>query len=111
MNAVLGGLGINGKLVILGAAFDAIEVPPTLLIAGRRSIIGWPSGSSIDSQETIAFSALTGVRSMNEVFPLDRAEEAYERMMSGKARFRVVLTTEDNLIRPELRSISDSQVN
>jgi D-arabinose 1-dehydrogenase-like Zn-dependent alcohol dehydrogenase len=92
MNAVLGGLGINGKMIIVGAA-DPLEVSPLLLIGGRRSITGWPSGSSIDSQDTMRFSALTGVRSMNEVFPLERAAEAYERMMSGKARFRVVLTT------------------
>ena len=93
MGAVLGGLGINGKLVVLGAAMEPIEVPPLLLISGRRSIAGWPSGSSKDSQDTLAFSALTGVRSMNETFPLARGAEAYERMMSGKARFRVVLTT------------------
>jgi len=60
---------------------------------GGAAIVGWPSGSSIDSQDTLAFSALTGVRSMNEVFPLERASEAYDRMMSGKVRFRVVLTT------------------
>lgn len=93
MSAVLGGLGINGKLVVLGAADEPLEVPGGLLIGGRRSIAGWPSGSSIDSQDTLSFSVLTGVRSMNEVFPLERAAEAYERMMSGKARFRVVLTT------------------
>jgi D-arabinose 1-dehydrogenase-like Zn-dependent alcohol dehydrogenase len=93
MSAIAGGLGINGKLIVLGAAFDPIEVPAMLLIAGRRSIVGWPSGTAIDSQETLAFSALTGVRSMNEVFPLERAAEAYERMLSGQARFRVVLTT------------------
>jgi D-arabinose 1-dehydrogenase-like Zn-dependent alcohol dehydrogenase len=92
MSAVLGGLGIDGKMIIVGAA-DPLEVPPLLLIGGRRSIMGWPSGRSIDSQDTLRFSALTGVRSMNEVFPLERAAEAYERMMSGKARFRVVLTT------------------
>jgi D-arabinose 1-dehydrogenase-like Zn-dependent alcohol dehydrogenase len=92
MNAVLGGLGINGRMIIVGAA-DPLEVSPLLLIGGRRSITGWPSGSSIDSQDTLRFSALTGVRSINEVFPLERAAEAYERMMSGKARFRVVLTT------------------
>jgi D-arabinose 1-dehydrogenase-like Zn-dependent alcohol dehydrogenase len=63
------------------------------LLLGRRSIVGWPSGSSIDSQDTLAFSALSGVRSMNEVFPLERAAEAYDHMMSGKARFRAVLTT------------------
>jgi D-arabinose 1-dehydrogenase-like Zn-dependent alcohol dehydrogenase len=92
LSAVLGGLGIDGKMIIVGAA-DLLEVPPLLLIGGRRSIMGWPSGRSIDSQDTLRFSALTGVRSMNEVFALDRAAEAYERMMSGKARFRVVLTT------------------
>src|SRR5712691_5707362 len=90
--AVLGGLGVDGKMIIVGAA-DALEVSPLHLIGGRRSIVGWPSGRSIDSQDTLGFSALTGVRSMNEVFPLERAAEAYERMMSGKARFRVVLTT------------------
>ena len=93
MNAVLGGLGIGGRMIVLGAAADSLEVAPLLLIGGRRSIAGWPSGRSIDSQDTLRFSALTGVRSMNEVFPLERAAEAYERMMSGKARFRVVLTT------------------
>jgi D-arabinose 1-dehydrogenase-like Zn-dependent alcohol dehydrogenase len=70
-----------------------VKVPPLLLIGGRRSVTGWPSGRSIDSQDTLRFSALTGVRSINELFPLERAAEAYERMMSGKARFRVVLTT------------------
>jgi D-arabinose 1-dehydrogenase-like Zn-dependent alcohol dehydrogenase len=92
MDAVLGGLGVNGKLVVLGAAAEPLQVPAALLISGRRSIAGWPSGSSIDSQDTLAFSALTGVRPMTEVFPLDRAAEAYAHMMSGKARFRVVLT-------------------
>ncbi len=70
-----------------------VEVNGILFIGGRRSIMGWPSGSSIDSQDTLSFSLLTGVRSMNEVFPLERAAEAYEHMMSGKARFRAVLTT------------------
>jgi D-arabinose 1-dehydrogenase-like Zn-dependent alcohol dehydrogenase len=93
MSASLGGLGINGKLIVLGAPFDPLKAPAGLLIGGRRSITGWPSGSSIDSQDTLSFSALTGVRSMNELFPLERAAEGYERMMSGKARFRVVLTT------------------
>jgi D-arabinose 1-dehydrogenase-like Zn-dependent alcohol dehydrogenase len=93
MSAVISGLRLNGKLVILGGAFDPLEVHPLALISGRLSIVGWPSGSAIDSQDTLAFSALTGVRSMNEVFPLERAAEAYDRMMSGKARFRVVLTT------------------
>jgi D-arabinose 1-dehydrogenase-like Zn-dependent alcohol dehydrogenase len=92
MSAVLGGLGVNGKLVILGAAAEPLQVPGIPLILGRRSIMGWPSGSSIDSQDTLAFSAATGVRSMNEFFPLERAADAYEHMMSGKARFRAVLT-------------------
>ncbi len=93
MNAVLGGLGVNGKLIALGVADEPLRAPASLLIAGRRSIVGWPSGASIDSQDTLSFSALTGVRAMTEVFPLERAAEAYERMRSGKARFRVVLTT------------------
>jgi D-arabinose 1-dehydrogenase-like Zn-dependent alcohol dehydrogenase len=69
-------------------------VPLLPLLSGRQSIMGWYSGSSIDSQDTLSFSALSGVRSMNEVFPLERASEAYELMMSGKVRFRSVLTTE-----------------
>jgi D-arabinose 1-dehydrogenase-like Zn-dependent alcohol dehydrogenase len=93
MTAAIGGLGIDGKLVVLGAAHDPLEVSPLLLIGARRSIAGWPSGTAADSEDTLAFSALTGVRSMNEIFPLERAAEAYDRMMSGKARFRVVLTT------------------
>jgi D-arabinose 1-dehydrogenase-like Zn-dependent alcohol dehydrogenase len=92
MSAVLGGLGVNGKLIILGAAAEPLQVPGIPLLMGRRSILGWPSGSSIDSQDTLAFSAQSGVRSMNEVFPLERAAEAYDHMMSGKARFRAVLS-------------------
>ena len=91
MSAVLGGLAVNGTLMILGAAL-AMQIPPLLLLSGRRSIKGWYSGTSIDSQDTLAFSAGNGVRSMNETFPLERAGEAYDRMMSGKARFKVVLT-------------------
>jgi D-arabinose 1-dehydrogenase-like Zn-dependent alcohol dehydrogenase len=93
MSAVLGGLAVNGKLIIVGAADEPLEVSAGLFIAGRRSIIGWPSGTSIDSQDTLDFSVLTGVRAMTEVFPLERAAEAYEHMMSGNARFRAVLTT------------------
>ena len=93
MNATLGGLGVNGKLIILGAAAEPLQVPGIPLLLGRRSIVGWPSGSSIDSQDTLSFSLLTGVRAMSEVFPLERAAEGYEQMMSGKARFRAVLTT------------------
>ncbi|HEY8462325.1 MAG TPA: alcohol dehydrogenase [Blastocatellia bacterium] len=93
MNAVLGGLGVGGKLIVLGVATEPLEAPAGLLIAGRRSIVGWPSGASIDSQDTLSFSAFAGVRAMIEVFPLERAADAYERMISGKARFRAVLTT------------------
>jgi D-arabinose 1-dehydrogenase-like Zn-dependent alcohol dehydrogenase len=93
MSEILGGLAVNGKLVIIGASDQPIEVPPILFVLGRRSLVGWPSGTSIDSQDTLSFSVLSGVRSMNEVFPLERAAEAYELMMNGKARFRCVLTT------------------
>jgi D-arabinose 1-dehydrogenase-like Zn-dependent alcohol dehydrogenase len=90
MAAVLGGLGPNGTLIVIGAA-GPLSVNPVLLITGQRSLKGWYSGTSIDSQDTLKFSASNGVQSMNELFPLDRAAEAYDRMMSGKARFRVVL--------------------
>jgi D-arabinose 1-dehydrogenase-like Zn-dependent alcohol dehydrogenase len=93
MSAALGGLGTNGKLIVLGAPHEPLEVAAGMLIGGRRSVAGWYSGTSIDSQDTLSFSTLTGVRAMTEVYPLERAAEAYERMMSGKARFRVVLTT------------------
>jgi D-arabinose 1-dehydrogenase-like Zn-dependent alcohol dehydrogenase len=93
MSAVLGGLGVNGKLIIVGVAVEPLQVATIPLIMGRRSIMGWPSGSPIDSQDTLSFSMLTGVRAMTQVFPLERAAEAYELMMSGKARFRAVLTT------------------
>jgi alcohol dehydrogenase/propanol-preferring alcohol dehydrogenase len=93
MSALVDGLSVNGRLVILGAPPDPLVVSALTLINGRRSIVGWPSGSSIDSQDTMAFSVLTGVRSMNEIFPLECAAQAYERMLSGGARFRVVLTT------------------
>jgi D-arabinose 1-dehydrogenase-like Zn-dependent alcohol dehydrogenase len=93
MSAVFGGLAVDGKLVVVGAADEPLEVSPLPLIMGRRSVLGWPSGTSLDSQDTLAFSALAGVRPLTEVFPLERAAEAYERMMSGEARFRVVLTT------------------
>lgn len=91
MTAVQGGLAVHGTLLVLGAP-ASLQVSPFLMIAGRRSVKGWYSGTSIDSQDTLAFSARSGVRSMNEVFPLERAAEAYDRMMSGQARFRVVLT-------------------
>ena len=78
--------------MVLGAADPPIEAPPLALIMGRRSIEGWYSGTSIDAEDTLAFSAQSQVRSMNEIYPLERAAEAYDRMISGKARFRVVLT-------------------
>ena len=92
MSSTVGGLGPRGRLMVLGAV-GSLETSPLLLIMGRRSVEGWYSGTSIDSQDTLAFSLQSGVRSMNEAYPLERAAEAYDRMMSGKARFRVVLTT------------------
>jgi len=92
MSAVLGGLAINGKFTVIGAGDENIEVSPLVLISGRRSIMGWPSGTSIDSQDTLSFSVLSDVRSINEVFPLECAADAYESIMSGKARLRCVLT-------------------
>jgi D-arabinose 1-dehydrogenase-like Zn-dependent alcohol dehydrogenase len=91
MSAVQGGLAVNGTLIVIGAA-ESMQVSPVLLLSGCRSVKGWYSGTSIDSQDTLAFSVRAGVRPMNETFPLDRVSEAYDRMMSGKARFRVVLT-------------------
>jgi D-arabinose 1-dehydrogenase-like Zn-dependent alcohol dehydrogenase len=94
MSAVQGGLGVNGTMLVVGAA-DSMQVSPLSLLMGCRSVKGWYSGTSIDSQDTLAFSKRTGVRSMNETYPLDRVAEAYDHMMSGKARFRVVLTIRD----------------
>jgi D-arabinose 1-dehydrogenase-like Zn-dependent alcohol dehydrogenase len=92
MAAALAGLAVNGTLMVIGVG-AAIPVSPLQLIGGRQSVEGWYSGMSIDSQDTLAFSVLSGVRSMNEVLPLERAAEAYDRMMNGKARFRMVLMT------------------
>jgi D-arabinose 1-dehydrogenase-like Zn-dependent alcohol dehydrogenase len=92
MSAVQGGLGLNGTLVVIGAA-HSLQISPLVLISGRRAVKGWYSGTAIDSQDTLAFSVLAGVRSVNEVYALERVGEAYDRMLSGKARFRVVLTT------------------
>lgn len=92
MSAALGGLSVNGKLMILGAPAEPLQVPAVPLLIGRRSITGWPWGTSVDSQDALSFSVLTGVRAMTQVFPLERAAEAYDFMMSGKARFRAVLT-------------------
>jgi len=91
MAAVIGGLGPNGVLIVIGAS-GPIPVNPLLLINGKTAVKGWYSGTSIDSQDTLKFSVAAGVESMNEIFPLEKVNEAYERMMSGKARFRVVLS-------------------
>jgi D-arabinose 1-dehydrogenase-like Zn-dependent alcohol dehydrogenase len=91
MQATLGGLATSGMFLIAGAA-DSLEVSPLFLLTGNRSVKGWYSGTAIDSQDALAFSRQTGVRPMIEVYPLERVNEAYERMMSGKARFRVVLS-------------------
>jgi D-arabinose 1-dehydrogenase-like Zn-dependent alcohol dehydrogenase len=92
MTSVIGGLGIDGKLLAVGASGEPIEVSPVQLIGPRRSIAGWPSGTSSDSEDTLKFSVLANVRPMIETFPLSKADEAYQHMMSGKARFRVVVT-------------------
>jgi alcohol dehydrogenase/propanol-preferring alcohol dehydrogenase len=93
MAATIGGLSLDGRLVVLGADFTPMALNTAGLIGKRTGLYGWPSGSSIDSEDTMKFAALTGVRPMTETFPLERAEEAYDRMISNKARFRVVLTT------------------
>ncbi len=92
MSELIDGLGPNGKLMVIGATFDAIEVTPIQLITGSRTIQGWASGTPTDSEDTLRFAELTGVRPMIETCPLEKAAEAYARMMSGKAEFRVVLT-------------------
>ena len=90
MKAVMGGLAANGKLMIIGAV-PSLEINSLQMLLRNQSVEGWYSGTSIDSQDTLNFSVLSGVRPMNEVFPLDRVGEAYDHMLSGKARFRVVL--------------------
>jgi len=92
MSELIDGLGPNGTLMVIGAAFDPIEVTPVQLITGSRAIQGWSSGTPADSEDTLNVAELTGVRPMIETYPLERAGEAYARMMSGKAQFRVVLT-------------------
>ncbi len=92
MAAVVGGLAVNGTLMIIGAALS-LPFSPLQLLRGRQSIKGWYSGVSIDSEDTLSFSVQSGVRSMNEIFPLEQVNEGYQRMLSGEARFRVVLTT------------------
>lgn len=91
MAATIGGLAPRGKLLVIGAAHEPIDVPPVALLSNRLAVEGWYSGTSIDAQDTLSFSAQRGIHSLNEYYPLERAAEAYDRMMSGKARFRVVL--------------------
>ena len=92
MAETIDGLGIRGRLIVIGVPPEPLQAPVVPLIAGDRCIAGWYAGTSIDAEDTLAFSQLSGVRSINEVFPLERAPEAYARMMSGKARIRAVLT-------------------
>ncbi|HEU4686172.1 MAG TPA: alcohol dehydrogenase [Nitrospira sp.] len=93
MSTLIDGLGVDGTLLTVGASADPIAVTPIQLISGRRAVRGWPSGTAKDSEDTLSFCALTGVRPMTEIFPLDQAATAYERMLSGKVRFRAVLRT------------------
>jgi D-arabinose 1-dehydrogenase-like Zn-dependent alcohol dehydrogenase len=92
MSELIDGLSPNGKLMVVGVTFDPIEVTPVQLISGSRAIQGWTSGTPTDAEDTLRFAELTGVRPMNETYPLEKAAEAYERMLSGNAQFRVVLT-------------------
>jgi D-arabinose 1-dehydrogenase-like Zn-dependent alcohol dehydrogenase len=92
MSELIDGLGSNGKLIVIGATFDPIEVTPVQLINGSRTIQGWAAGTPADSEDTLRFAELSGVRPMIETYPLEKAAEAYARMLSGKAQFRVVLT-------------------
>jgi D-arabinose 1-dehydrogenase-like Zn-dependent alcohol dehydrogenase len=91
MSALLPGLAVNGRLVVIGVPADPIEGSPVILIGGRLSIVGWYAGTAVDAEDALRFSRQAGVQSMNEVFPLERAAAAYERMKSGQARFRAVL--------------------
>jgi D-arabinose 1-dehydrogenase-like Zn-dependent alcohol dehydrogenase len=94
MSELVDGLGPKGTLLVVGAAMEPIEATPIQLITNRRNIQGWASGIPTDSEDTLRFSELTGVRAMIEKYPLAKAAEGYARMMSGKAEFRVVLTME-----------------
>jgi D-arabinose 1-dehydrogenase-like Zn-dependent alcohol dehydrogenase len=93
ISALMDGVAGNGKLLVVGAGMESLTVTPLQLIGGRKAIQGWPSGTAKDSEDTLRFSSLTGVRPMIERYPLEKAAEAYDKMMSGRARFRVVLTT------------------
>ncbi len=92
MSSLVGGLGANGSLVVIGVAADPIEVSTADLVLAKRRIQGWPSGTATDSEDTLRFAEMTGIRPMIEKYPLAKAAEAYDRMMSGNAQYRVVLT-------------------
>ena len=92
MSKLVNGLGANGKLIVIGVSFDPIEIAPVQLIGGSKSVEGWAAGTPADSDDTLRFAELSGVRPMIETYPLEQAAQAYERMVSGKAQFRVVLT-------------------
>jgi D-arabinose 1-dehydrogenase-like Zn-dependent alcohol dehydrogenase len=92
MAALIGGLAVGGKLLVVGAPFEAMEVSVPSLLMARRDIQGWPSGTAMDSEDTLRFSSRSGVRPMIEKYPLEKVNEAFARAMSGKAQFRVVLT-------------------
>lgn len=92
MSALIDGLATNGRMVVIGADAEPIQVSPMQIIFGRKSIMGWPSGIPTDSEDTLRFAEMTGVRAMIEKYPLEKAADAYARMLSGKAEFRVVLT-------------------
>jgi D-arabinose 1-dehydrogenase-like Zn-dependent alcohol dehydrogenase len=92
MSALIDGLGANGRLLVVGVESAPIEVTPIQLISGNRNIQGWAAGTPADSEDTLSFAELSGVRPMVETYPLEKAQEAYTRMLSGKAEFRVVLT-------------------
>src|SRR5262249_14331502 len=92
MSSLIDGLGANGNLLVVCASDDRIEVNPAQLIFGRKRIQGWSAGIPTDSEDTLRFAEMTGVRAMIEKYPLAKAAEAYARMLSGKAEFRVVLT-------------------
>jgi D-arabinose 1-dehydrogenase-like Zn-dependent alcohol dehydrogenase len=91
MSSLVGGLGANGTLVVVGASADPIEVSPVLLIMGKRTIKGWSAGTPTDSEDTLRFAEAAGIRPMIEKYPLEKAAEGYARMISGKAHYRVVL--------------------
>ena len=93
MGSLIEGLGVDGALVTIGVSFEPMSVSSSQLLMARKSILGWPSGTSKDSEDTLNFAAATGVRAMIETFPLERAADAYERMISGKVRYRAVLKT------------------